>query len=389
MTERATTLRRGAGHGIRGAAAVAAAALFAGCGPPGGGGAEALPAQDFSRVINVEVEQVAPRTFAQTLRLPGGAMAMRDVVVSAEESGVVRRIVRDKGVAVTSGQAIVRIDDEVLRAQVEAAAAQSEYARQVWERRRQLFENDGIGPELTYIEARHNAEQSAANLRALQARLTRTTVAAPINGILEDRRVEIGTLVAPGMEVARIVQTDTMRIMASAPERWALHLPLGAPATVTFHGIPGEWYEGRISYVGAVVDPDSRTFPIELELANPEGRIKPGMIAEVSVVQEEIAEAVVVSQDALVAMEDGQVVYVVEGGGDEARAVMRRVRIGVSQGNDVVIDAGLDSGDMLVVVGQQGLTDQDRVRIVGTHARLAGAEAPGGDVGRAGQGSGR
>ena len=88
------------------------------------------------------------------------------------------------------------------------------------------------------------------------------------------------------------------------------------------------------------------------------------MIAEISVVQEELADAIVVPQQALVAMEDGYVVFVVEGEGEDARAIARRVGILVSQGNDVVVGSGLSAGDRLVVVGQQGLTADDRVRIV-------------------------
>lgn len=328
--------------------------------PPG----VAAGTQGYTRVVNVEVERIVPRSFTRSINLPGVAMAMRDVVVSAEEAGVVRRIVRDKGQPIRTGQAIVRFDDAILRAQVQSAAAQAQYDEEVWERRKKLYEEDSIGSELSYHEAHYTAEQSRGNLAALQERLARTTISAPISGILNDRLVEIGSAVSPGTAVARIVQTDTVRVVAGAPERFALDLPVGAGATVTLDVLADQAFEGAITYVGAVVDADSRTFPIELTLPNPDALIKPGMIAEISVVQEEIVDAIVVPQQALVAMEDGYVVFVVEGAGEETRAVARRVDISVSQGNDVVVASGLDAGDRLVVVGQQGLTAGDRVRIV-------------------------
>lgn len=346
--------------------ATTAALGLSACDGMGGGD---VPSPDsageaYRRVVNVEVERLQTRSFTRVIRLPGVAMAMRDVVVSAEEAGVVRQIVRDKGRPVRAGQGIVRFDDAILRAQVEAAAAQTEYAEEVWERRKKLYEQDSIGSELSYHEALHAAEQSRSNLRALEERLARTTVTAPINGVLDQRLVEIGSMVSPGTPVAHIVQTDTIRIMAGAPERSALELPMGAPATVFFDALPDSVFEGAISHVGAVVDQDSRTFPIELMLPNARGLIKPGMIAEVSVVQEEIEDALVVPQQALVAMEEGYVVFVVEGGGEEARARARIVGVSVSQGNDVVVGSGLSDGDLLVVVGQQGLTAGDRVRVV-------------------------
>ncbi len=347
-------------------AATAAAGFVAACDERGGDGAPSPEGADaaYQRVVNVEVERVEPRRFVRVIRIPGVAMAIRDVVVSAEEAGVVRRIVRDKGRPVRAGEVVLGFDDAILRAQVQAAAAQAEYSEEVWERRKTLYEQDRIGSELSYLEARNAAEQSRSNLTALEERLARTAVTAPINGVLEERLVEIGSMVSPGTPVARIVQTDTIKVEAGAPERYALGLPAGAAASVSFDALADSVFDGSVNYVGAVVDQDSRTFPIELTLLNPGGLIKPGMIAEISIVQEEIADALVVPQQALVAMEDGYVVFVVEGGGEEARADARTVGIAVSQGNDVVVGSGLSDGDILVVVGQQGLTAGDRVRVV-------------------------
>ena len=340
-------------------------------GAVGCGGAQGEPSaaagdtgEGYRRVVNVEVERVVARNFTNTIRLTGVALAMRDVMVSAEEAGVVRRVLLDKGSPVRAGNAILRLDDAILKAQVQTAAAQAEYDEEVWERRKKLYEEDGVGSELAYHQAQHAAEQSRGNLDALQIRLARTTVRAPIRGILNDRFVEVGTMVSPGTVVARVIQADTIRIMSGVPERYALHVSVGADAAVSFDVLPGDVFGGAMTYVGVAVDPDARTFPVELTLPNPGGQIKPGMVAEMSVTQGELADAIVVPRQALVSMEDGQVVFVVEEAGGETVAAARRVEVAASQGNDVVIESGLVSGDRLVVVGQQGLTDGDRVRVV-------------------------
>ncbi|MCY3678251.1 MAG: efflux RND transporter periplasmic adaptor subunit [Gemmatimonadetes bacterium] len=320
--------------------------------------------EGFTRVVNVEVVPVEPRPFTRVIRLTGVATAMRDVLVSAQESGVVRRIVREKGERIRAGQAILRLDDAILSAQVQAATAQAAYAEEVWERRKKLYEEDGVGSELAYQEARYAAEESRANLAALRERLARTVVSAPISGVLDARLVELGAMVSPGTAVARIVQADSVKIMAGVPERYALDLAAGASASVGFDVLPGELFEGSIVYAGVTVDPENRTFPIELTIANPGGSIKPGMVASISVVQEELTDAIVAPRQALVSLEDGHMVFVVDESGGEARAAGRRVRISLSQGNDAVLEAGLEAGDRLIVVGQQGLTDGDRVRVV-------------------------
>ena len=318
----------------------------------------------FARVVNVEVEEVRARNFTRTARLTGVVQAKRDVVVSAEESGVVRRIVRDKGRAIRAGQSIVRLDDSILAAQVRTAEARAELAREVWERRKRLYEDDGVGSEMSYLEAKYAAEEAEGNLAALHERLSRTTVVAPVGGILEDRMVEVGAMVGPGTPVARIVQVDTVKILAGVPERYALDVTPGAAASVSFDVIEGESFEGQIEYVGATVDSENRTFPVELVLPNPNGRIKPEMIAEITLVRREVPDAIVVPQQALVSMESGYVVFVVEGAGDDATAQTRMVEVLAAQGNEVVLESGLRAGERLVVVGQQDLTAGDRVRVV-------------------------
>ncbi len=343
--------------------AAGAVGMVFGC---GGAQADRAPDPDQSsvRVVNVEVERVEPRNFTRTIRLTGVVQAMRDVLVSAEESGVVRQIVRDKGLPIRSGAAILKLDDGILLAQVRTATAQAELAQVLWERRKKLYEEDEIGSEVSYLEAKYGAEQALGNLAALQTRLARTTVSAPINGVLDARFVEVGSMVSPGTPVARIVQMDSVKVVAGVPERFALDIVTGANATVSFDVLEGDDFAGNIAYVGAAVEPDSRTFPVELVLPNPGRRIKPEMIAEITVVQQELKDAIVVPQQALVSMEEGYVIFVVDGSGDEVRADARSVQIVAAQGNEAIIGSGLHQGDRVVVVGQQGLTDGDRVQVV-------------------------
>lgn len=321
-------------------------------------------AQEFVRVINVEVAPVAAREFTQTVPLTGVAEAMQDVLVSAEEAGVVRSVVRDKGTRVRAGQSLFRLDDQILAAQVQTATAQAELAREVWERRRRLYEEDGIGSEVSYLEAKYGAEQAQGNLKALQERLARTTITAPISGILDERLVEVGTMVSPGTPVARVVQVDPIKILAGVPERFALDIATGAKASVQFDVMADEAFEGTITYVGATVDQGSRTFPIELTMPNPGGRIKPEMVANIEVVRQVLDEAIVIPQEAMVRVEDGYTVFVARGEGSQAVAEARPITLMATQGNEAVIAEGLSEGDRLIVVGQQQVANGDHIRVV-------------------------
>ena len=333
-----------------------------------GGGAQAEGADEgagYTRVINVEVSRVELETFTEIIRLTGTVQADRDVVISAEESGVIREILVDKGNRVRTGQAMFRMDDKILKAQVEQARALSNLAQETWDRRKRLYEEDQVGSELAYLEAKYAAEQAAANLNLLEERLARTVIRAPITGILDSREIEVGTMVGAGTPVARIVDADPLKITAGVPERYALDVRTGSEATVTFDVIPEEIFRGQISYVGSVVDPGSRTFSVELRLPNPGGLIKPEMVANVEVVRRTVDEAMVIPQEALVRVEEGYIVFVVEkeGGADLVRSVP--VELGAAQQNEVVVLSGIEPGDRLIVVGQQTVAAGDRVNVVG------------------------
>jgi RND family efflux transporter MFP subunit len=344
-----------------------AALAVSACGGAQADGAEADEAgEEFVRIINVETLPVAPREFVERVRLTGTVEANRDVTVSAEESGTIVELLVEKGRAVRAGQPIARIDDRLLEPQVRQARAQAELARETWERRKRLWEEDQVGSELAYLEARYAAEEAAARLENLQQRLERTVVEAPVEGILDDRLVEVGTLVGPGTPVARVVDLDPVKIRGGVPERYAADVSTGARATVSFDVLEGEVFDGTVSYVGSTVSRSDRTFPVELTMPNPGGVVKPEMVANISVVRRTLEQAVVVPQDAIVRVEDGYVVFVVEGEGEERVARARPIVLGPSQSNQVVVREGLSAGEELVVVGQNQVADGDRVRVVGS-----------------------
>lgn len=340
----------------------------AGCGGDADGAdaarTDGTSGEPFVRVINVEVREVEPERFVEYIQLTGTVEANRDVVVSAEESGVIRALLVEKGARVTAGQPLLRADTTLLASQVAQAEARAELARETWERRKRLWEEDRVGSELAYLEARYAHEETQANLAILRERLARTVVRAPIEGVLDDRLVEVGTMVSPGTPVARIVDLNPAKVTAGVPERYAADVVPGTAATVTFDVLDARAFEGTIRFVGSAVNPSNRTFPVELVIPNPGRLVKPEMVAKVSLTRSVREDAITVPQEALVRVEDGYVVFVVEEEGGEAFARLRSVRLGPSQNDVVVVEEGLEAGDRLIVVGQKQVAAGDRVRVV-------------------------
>jgi RND family efflux transporter MFP subunit len=335
----------------------------AGCGASTGGADEGSP-EEFVRVINVETRTLQPERFVEEIRLTSVAVANQDVYVAAEESGVIREIYADRGASVGQGDSLAKIDDRVLAAQVAQARAAADLAAQTWERRRRLWETDRVGSEIAYLEARFQAEQTAASLAELEERLARTVIRAPFAGVLDERLVDVGAMVSPGTPVGRLVDLDPIKVFAGVPERYATDIRVGDGATLDFEMLDGEPYSARIRYVGATVNPENRTFPIEVSLPNPNGLVKPQMVANMAVTRETVEDAIVVPQDALIRVENGYVVYVASERDGTTVAEARDVVLGPTRRNLVVVQEGVEAGERLIVVGHKEVEDGDRIRIV-------------------------
>jgi membrane fusion protein, multidrug efflux system len=364
---------------------VAGSALFVGgC----GGDAEANLAGDeargaaageesVQRVINVEVEVLGTTDFREEIRVTGVVRAARDVTLSAEEAGVIREVLVERGRSVAQGTPLFRIDATILETQLREAEARAALAGENWERRRRLFEEDSVGSELQYLEARFQLEQAEANAETLRERVDRSVVRAPFAGVLEARSVEVGTSVAPGTPVARLVQVNPVKVSAGVPERLSGDVRVGSAARIIFDVLPGQVFEGEVSFVGATVNARNRTFEVEVVLPNPGGIAKPEMVANVEILRDVREGVLVVPQNALVRTEEGFVAFVAEldpgTPGDMGRVSVRPVKLGPAQRNQVVVEEGLEVGDRLVVVGQQQVAEGDRIRVVGSRSAGEGS----------------
>ena len=352
---------------ILGLVGVGTLSMLAACGPAQADGTEdASVSEEFVRVINVEITPIEAETFVEEIRLTSVAMASQDVMIEAEENGRIVELFADRGDTVREGAPIAKIDDAILRAQVGQARAAAELAQQTWERRKRLFEEEQVGSEIAYLEARATARQTAASLEGLEERLARTIVRAPFSGILDERHVDVGTMVGPGKTVGRIVDLTPIKVFAGVPERYASNVHAGAAATLRFEALGDETFTSWIRYVGATINPRSRTFPIEIELPNADGAIKPEMVASMSIIRQQVEDAIVVPQDALIRVEDGYVAFVTVDRGGVEIAEVRQLVLGPTRRNLVVVEEGLNVGENLIVVGQKSVADGDRVNLVET-----------------------
>jgi membrane fusion protein (multidrug efflux system) len=354
------------------AAFIAAAGMVTGC------GGQAEPAEEsYTRIMNVEITQVVPQPFTAIIRVTASVEAFHDVSVVAEEGGVVDSIVPAKGALVREGQVLAQLDTEVLTAQLDEARAAEDLAEDRWQRQRRLWEEEQVGTEVAYIQARENARMRAATVRTLETRLRKKTIRSPVDGIFENYFVEEGEFAAPGVPLARVISSERMKIIGGVPERFSTEIKPDTPVEVALDPYPNRSFTGKIDFVGDAVDTDSRTIPVEVHLDNPGGLMKVGMIASLSITRSQIENALVVPQEAVLRTEQGYQVFVVEWDGSRQVARSRMVEAGPSHEDFVVIESGLQAGESIVTVGQLKLGNGDVLNIVNS-GEPEGADGEGG-----------
>lgn len=333
-------------RGLESLAILTSVGLLA-CACGGGTGSEAAVADPAPRLASVVTLEVVPRPVTARIELAADLLPLRRATLAAEIPGTVEQVRVDLGDAVREGEVLARIDTRTVAQQVAEAEAVHRQSADRAQRAEKLFERRSITRQ-ALIDAQASLEIAAARLASARIALDKSGVRAPWAGRVASRSVEVGDYVAPGQPLLELVQVDRLKVRAAASAGDVPELRVGAPVTVTVDSLPGERFAGRIVRLGAELDAATRTLEVEAELPNLDGRLQPGLFGRLSVPLRELPDALLVPLAAVLDLEDGRALYVVEDG----RAHRRRVELGRVLGDRVVVTSGLEGGERVVVRGQ-------------------------------------
>jgi len=339
-------------------ALVGVAAAASACAPAA---AKTTNAADSAIPVVAQPISLSARGWSATAS--GIVQANASVDVAFQVPGKVVTIGPDEGQSVRAGQPIASLDPTEYRLAVEQAGAQSDRAAHDRDRNQPLLASGGIAPaEMEHLEI--GARQSAAAADLAKKHLADTKLEAPIPGIVSRRVVEVGATVAAGQTVYTIVALDPVRVRVGVPEADVGHITEGATATVRIPALDTS-FAGRVSLIGVVADPATRSYAVEISVPNPARKLRAGMVAEATINTRESTSAMMVPAPAVV--HDGGVngttiVYVLDH--DAARVHARRVTTGAAHGDSLEITSGVATGEQIVVAGQQRLRDGARVQQV-------------------------
>jgi membrane fusion protein, multidrug efflux system len=355
----------------------------------GGGGAGRGGFAAGRQPMTVELASTHKAIIAEQVTVVGNLIGEATVAVAPRTAGRLQNVFVKLGDRVTRGQRLATIEDFEIREQVKQAEAAMEVSLATIRQReadlkrsetnvqrsRSLFERQLLprqtldDNEATYQAslaqldlARAQNNQAKARLDELKINLNNTVITSPVTGFVSRRAVDPGAFVGQNAPIVDVVDISTVRLVANVIEKDLRRLRTGDAARTQVDAFPGEEFVGRIARISPVLDPATRTAPIEIEIPNPAARLKPGMYARVGITVNAKKEAIVVPVTALVDLGGRRGVFVPL---PDSTAAFRIIQVGVETADVAEVISGLAEGDRVITTGAAALRDGDRIILPG------------------------
>ena len=310
----------------------------------------------------VRIRQINPLVFSSYFTATGTVEALQDVFISPEVNGQISTIPVIRGDRVKKGDLLIRLNTNVTQNSIDEVRTSLELATVVFEKQEQLWEKN-IGSEIQYLEAKNGKESFEARLATLQSQLDMSSIRAPFEGVIDDIMVKPGEMASPGMQLIRLVNLDEMRITARVSESFMNAIEEGDTVELGFSSYPDLSLKRPISRVGTVIDPDTRTFRVEILVRNPVQQLKPNMLSSVRIRDYSDPDALTVPSIILKEDFNGTFLFRLKESGSAQTAEKVYVETGRTVQDVTKITGGLNVGDQVIVDGYSIISDGESVRV--------------------------
>lgn len=333
----------------------------------------------------IDVEAEVARRMDWQSRLPaiGTLKASQGIDLSVEIAGTITDVQFQSGEKVSKGQAIVLLDSEMEQASLVSAEADLSLARLEFQRARSLLDRQAISRS-EYDRLNAQSQKAEASVAQLRASLAKKRILAPFSGTIGIRQVDVGDYIAAGTPIATLQDLSTLYVDFFLAEQHVPLLALGQKVQLRVAAYPDERFEGVISALNPKVETTTRNVQVRAELANPDGRLLPGMFADLQVLLPTENAQVVVPETAITyTLYGNSVLLVTEGtppegvSRDEPYLVVERRFVTTGERRDglVVVLDGLEGGEQVLTAGQLKLDSGTHVAIAENRTlKLDGAE---------------
>jgi membrane fusion protein (multidrug efflux system) len=308
----------------------------------------------------VTLQPVENIEFKHYIDIQGTVDSDENINVQPGMPGIVTRVLVKEGDPVTAGQLLAETDSRTIRESIAQLQTNIDLAKTTFEKQDRLWKQK-IGSEIQYLQAKTQYESLQKSLATLQVQLDMSKIKSPINGIVDEVNVKLGEFATPGPGLFRVVNANKLKVVAKVADSYLTKIKVGAPVMIYLKDI-NDTIQGKVSFISRVVNPLSRTFVVEISLPNTNNNLRANMLASVSINDENIPNARCIPANYIQRDPAGNTyVIIAEEQKDKLIARKKFVTTGLSYGNNIVIESGLNEDDRFIASGYQEVVDGQSV----------------------------
>ena len=319
-------------------------------------------AENNNESIPVEVMSVFYGPFNHYIEVSGTAEAVNEAFISPEVSGQIREMYVNEGDYVERGQLLAKLNTEITESNIADMETELGLATVVFEKQQRLWEK-GIGSEIQYLNAKNNKESLEQKLVTLRAQMDMALIKSPVSGIVDKIYHKKGELAIPGAQLMQIVNLEELYINADVSETYLGQVNEGEKVKVEFPVYPDMKFEVPIYRKGNVINPNNRTFTVQLKLKNPDHLLKPNILSVIHI-NDFSADSALVIPSALIKQDiTGSYLYTMQQA--EGKWIARKLYVttGKSYLDKTMVVAGLQPGQKVIVQGYNLVSDGSEVYV--------------------------
>ncbi len=310
----------------------------------------------------VRVMELTRNSFSRYFEATGELEAIAEAFISSEVSGQITSIKVAEGQRVKRGQVLAKLNTSLIEKNITEVKTQLELAKIIYEKQSDLW-NKEVGSERQYLETKNNYEGLQNKLATLQEQYNMSIIRSPINGNVEDIILKKGELASPGMQLMQIIDLDKLHVSAKLSEAYLPVISEGDTVDITFPTYPDIVLREKVTRVGNVINKKNRTFKVEIEINNNDGRLKPNLLANIKINDYNTDEAIVVPSLVIRVDVVGSYLYLAESNSDTWIAVKKYIETGRSYLDNTEILSGLNEDDLVITDGYSNVSDGAAIEI--------------------------
>lgn len=311
---------------------------------------------DSVKLTDVSTMPVKKGSFITYVELQGKIDAQDNVTAYPQAPGMITNLYVKTGDHVTKGEVLAQLDNSVLKQNIAQAESQATLANEVFTRQKNLWDQK-IGTEIQFLQAQTNLQSAQKQVAALRQQADLYRITSPINGTIDQMDLKLGQAASPGATGIRIVNADNLKVKADVPESYSSKVNQGQDVKIVVPDA-NDSLTTKLTFAAKVIDPASRSFAIEIKLPTRK-TLRPNMTVMIKIADYSKTNSIVVPLNAIQKSEQGDFVFVNDGGTAKRKAVT----LGATYNSQTEILSGLNEGDQLITRGASDVEDGDKVKV--------------------------